>query len=91
MQSFAYVGSWVCAGEGREHGFDSSISAVRSSTHKAERQKWIPLLSCRRFFFFRAPRCQTDDRQLRLPDGSERGPPSRARYGIALQDEIETT
>lgn len=52
MQSFAYVGSWVCAGEGREHGFDSSISAVRSSTHKAERQKWIPLLSCRRFFFF---------------------------------------
>lgn len=58
--------------------------------HKAERQKWIPPTFHADAFSRSAPRCQTDDRQLRLPDGSERGPPSRACYRIALQDEIET-
>lgn len=39
---------------------------------------------------FCAPGWQTGDRQLRLPDGSERGPPSRADHSNALQDEAET-
>ena len=62
-----------------------SISAVRSSTAGGVTGV-DPSRAPGRFFRAPLPDGHTGDRQLRVPDGSERGPPSRAHHGKALQD-----